>query len=175
MPSLFFTILNMCAFYSHTGISLVSRPQKTDISYANIFSGWLSQCARFLFCGCLSLFYVAAFPQKYVSYWEFVQYCMYITVRVCISVYVRILCDDVFGGTLLHFCRDLNVRIEGGGIIKTNTLAHHRRFTYASKRRDKTSHTVTIWLYCKVVINAVNIYIIMWLLRETHTHIRKSF
>ena len=127
MPSLFFTILNMCAFYSHTGISLVSRPQRTNISYANIFSWWLSQCARFLFCGCLSLFYVAAFPQKYVSYWEFVKYCMYVTVRVCIRMYVRILCDDVFGGTLLHFCRDLNVRIEGGGIIILPSLTQNSR------------------------------------------------
>ena len=96
MPSLFFTILNMCAFYSHTGISLVSQPQRTNISYANIFSWWLSQCARFLFCGCLSLFYVAAFPQKYVSYWEFVQYCMYITVRVCISVCMCVPCEMMF-------------------------------------------------------------------------------
>ena len=50
---------------------------------------------------------------------------MYVTVRVC--MYVRILCDDVFGGTLLHFCRDLNVRIEGGGIIILPSLTQNSR------------------------------------------------
>ena len=84
----------MCAF-------LLTRRNKssifglTKISYANIFSWWLSQRARILFCGCLYLsFFLCCCISTKICFIFSVRTILYVMMSVC--MYVRILYDAVF-------------------------------------------------------------------------------
>ena len=95
IPSLFFSILRyMCAFLlTHRNMSSIFG--LTKISYANIFSRWLSQRARILFCGCLYLsFFLCWCISTKICFICSVRTILYVMMSVC--MYVRILYDAVF-------------------------------------------------------------------------------